>query len=295
LGFPTLVRQFPRFLDIALSFAAIHHTYFRHTACHRRSCERQAGRYGGTDVTVEAKSRGKGSGSLVAKVEEVLRGAILSGTYQPGERLPSEIELTEAHGVSRTVIREAVTALRCDGLVEVRQGAGIFVLKAEVSAPAPPKLDRARLSSDLEILEIRTPLEIEAAGLAAQRRSPAQEEAIFDCHARLLELIEANQSIREADLALHLAIADATNNPLFTQFLQMHGPAVIPQSRAVSDNRGADQTAYRRLIHKEHEALVLAISDGDEKAARAAMQVHLRGSQSRYRDLLRDMRGLTAG
>jgi GntR family transcriptional regulator, transcriptional repressor for pyruvate dehydrogenase complex len=251
---------------------------------------------GETNVTtLQVKSRGKGSGSLVAKVEESLRQAIVSGDYAPGDRLPSEIELTEAHGVSRTVIREAVTALRCDGLVEVRQGAGIFVLRPTPAPAAPPRLDRAGLSSDLEVLEIRTPLEIEAAGLAALRRSPAQEEAIFDCHARLLDRIEANESIREADLALHMAIAAATNNPLFTQFLEMHGPAIIPQSKVVSDNRGQDQTAYRRLIHKEHEALVLAISDGDEKAARAAMQVHLRGSQSRYRDLLRDLRGLNAG
>jgi DNA-binding FadR family transcriptional regulator len=244
-------------------------------------------------VTVQTKARGKTTGSLVARVEESLRQAIENGTYAPGERLPSEIELTETHGVSRTVIREAVTALRCDGLVDVRQGAGIFVLKA-IAQPAPPKLDRARLSSDLEVLEVRTPLEIEAAGLAAQRRSPAQEEAIFGCHARVLSCIEMDQSIREADLALHMAIAAATNNPLFVQFLELHGPAAIPQSKVVAENRSAEQTAYRKLIHKEHEAVVLAISDGDEKAARAAMQDHLRGSQLRYRDLLRGMRGLSA-
>jgi GntR family transcriptional regulator, transcriptional repressor for pyruvate dehydrogenase complex len=247
----------------------------------------------GKRVTVQTKTRGKGTGSLVARVEESLRQAILDGTYAPGDRLPSEIVLTETHGVSRTVIREAVTALRCDGLVDVRQGAGIFVLKASAPEMASPRLDRARLSSDLEVLEVRTPLEIEAAGLAAQRRSPAQEEAIFGCHAAVLNCIEADQSIRDADLALHMAIAAATNNPLFTQFLELHGPAAIPQSKVVPENRTAEQTAYRRLIHKEHEAVVLAISDGDEKAARAAMQDHLRGSQLRYRDLLRDMRGFS--
>lgn len=119
--------------------------------------------------------------------------------------------MTETHGVSRTVVREAVTALRCDGLVEVRQGAGIFVLRKETDGSSV-KIDKARLSSDLEVLEIRTPLEIEAAGLAALRRSPSQEEVIFDCHAKVLDCIENNQSIREADLALHFAIAAATNN-----------------------------------------------------------------------------------
>lgn len=254
-------------------------------------CAARGTQTGWTRLTGRMTSRAKGAGSLVAQVSERLRKDILDGVYAPGARLPSELELTEAHGVSRTVIREAVTGLRYDGLVEVRQGAGIFVLDHQ-SRATPPKLDRARLSSDLEVLEIRTPLEIEAAGLAALRRSPAQEEAIFDCHAKVLECIEADQSIRLADFALHKAIAAATNNPLFTQFLDMHGAAAIPQSKTVADNRTAEQTAYRRLIHREHQAVVVAISDGDEKAARSAMQEHLRGSQLRYRDLLRDLRGL---
>ncbi|MCO5732340.1 FadR/GntR family transcriptional regulator [Rhizobium sp. SSA_523] len=244
---------------------------------------------------MQTKTRGRQTGSLVSKVSDSLRQAILSGDYSPGERLPSEIELTEAHGVSRTVIREAIAALRCDGLVDVRQGAGIFVLRPAHAKPAAPGVDRQSLSSDLEVLEVRTPLEIEAAGLAAQRRSPAQEEAIFACHARLLACIEADQSIREADLALHMAIATATNNPLFMAFLEQYGPAAIPQSKVVPEHQGAQQTAYRRLIHKEHEAIILAISDRDDAAARDAMQAHLRGSQMRYRDMLRDMRGISQG
>lgn len=236
---------------------------------------------------MQTQTRRRQVGSLVSKVGDNLRQAIMDGVYAPGQRLPSEIELTEAHGVSRTVIREAIAALRCDGLVDVRQGAGIFVLKPGATPPASSGVDRQRLSSDLEVLEVRTPLEIEAAGLAAQRRSPAQEEAIFACHAKLLACIEADQSIREADLALHMAIAAATNNPLFTAFLEQHGPAAIPQSKVVQEHQSAEQTAYRRLIHKEHEAIILAISDRNEVAAREAMQAHLRGSQMRYRDLLR--------
>ncbi|MDO1582861.1 FadR/GntR family transcriptional regulator [Rhizobium oryzicola] len=245
-------------------------------------------------MSSQLKSNAKGAGSLVAQVRERLRSEILGGQYAPGDRLPSEIELTETHGVSRTVIREAVTGLRYDGLVEVRQGAGIFVLKPNTPQPLSSRLDTARISSDLEVLEVRTPLEIEAAGLAALRRSPAQEEAIFECHARVLKCIDANESIREADLALHMAIAAATNNPLFMQFLESHSASAIPQSKVVADDHGADQTAYRRLIHKEHQAVIVAISDGDEKAARAAMQQHLRGSQVRYRDLLRELRGVSA-
>lgn len=189
-------------------------------------------------------------------------------------------------------MREAVAALRSDGLVEVRQGAGIFVLGADPTLSAR-KVDKARVASDLEVLEIRTPVEIEAAGLAALRRSPAQEEAIFECHRKILQCIESDQSIRDADLELHAAIAEATNNPLFRQFLESQGSAIIPQSRLVPETRTAEQTAYRKLIHREHEAIVVAISDRDDQAARNAMRDHLVGSQARYRNLLRDLRSFT--
>ncbi|MDP9835628.1 DNA-binding FadR family transcriptional regulator [Neorhizobium huautlense] len=241
-------------------------------------------------VAVQTKNPSKNSGSLVFQVGESLRQAISSGQYAPGDKLPSEAELTEAHKVSRTVIREAVAAMKSDGLVEVRQGAGIFVLAPASLLASSRRIDKARVSSDLEVLEVRAPLEIEAAGLAAARRSPAQEEAIFECHRQVLRCIENNLSIREADLALHFAIADATNNPLFRQHLEFHGGAVIPQSRPVPDPEPAEQTAYRRLIHQEHEAIVMAVSDRDEEAARNAMRDHLRGSQIRYRDLLRNSR-----
>lgn len=239
---------------------------------------------------MQTRERARGGGSLVAQVGESLRRAIASGKYAPGDRLPSEIELTETHGVSRTVVREAVAALRSDGLVEVRQGAGIFVIVPEAASASARKVERARVYSDLEVLEVRTPLEIEAAGLAALRRSPAQEEAIFRCHWQVLACIESGQSIRDADMHFHLSIADATNNPLFRQSLEAHGAAIIPQSRVVSETDMAEQDAYRRKIHGEHEAVVMAISDANEDAARNAMRDHLQGSQMRYRNLLRDLR-----
>src|SRR5690348_6295059 len=104
------------------------------------------------------RERARGLGSLVMQVGESLRRAIASGRYRPGDKLPSEVELTEAHGVSRTVIREAVAALRSDGLVEVRQGAGIFVIAPEPAGASARRLEGARVYSDLEVLEVRTPL-----------------------------------------------------------------------------------------------------------------------------------------
>lgn len=232
------------------------------------------------------------SGSLVARISEALRQSIRAGDYPPGTKLPSEAQLTQAHGVSRTVVREAVAALRADGLVEARQGAGVFVLEAP-AAPLffPQNIDGARVSSTIELLELRTGVEVEAAGLAAARRSPAQEEVIFERLFAVRAAMEAGRSTVEADLALHLAIADATNNPRFREFLGMIGREAIPRTLLEQDGESVERaTAYMKLIDDEHQRIVFAISRGDEEAAREAMRVHLRGSQQRYRALLHTWR-----
>jgi DNA-binding FadR family transcriptional regulator len=227
------------------------------------------------------------AGNLVVKVSGELKKLIQSGEFKPGMKLPSEAKLTEADGVSRTVIR---AALRADGLVEARQGAGVFVLEAQ-SAEALPfhNLDYDRVSSVIELLELRTGVEVEAAGLAALRRSPQQEEAIINCHRQVLICLEAGLPTAEADFALHLAIADAANNPRFREFLTMIGSGVIPRAalQSQSDTNSAD---YIARIHDEHSQIIEAISNGDEEAARSAMRRHLKGSQMRYRSILRQVR-----
>ncbi|MDH6265181.1 GntR family transcriptional repressor for pyruvate dehydrogenase complex [Rhizobium sp. SG_E_25_P2] len=236
----------------------------------------------------------KVSGSLTARLGDSLRRQILAGHYLPGAKLPSEAQLSEAHGVSRTVVREAIASLRADRLVETRKGAGVFVLEP-TQAPASPlhslqNIDPERVSSMIEVLELRTAVEVEAAGLAALRRSPAQEEAILERHYAVRACLEAGVPSAEADFALHLAIAEAANNPRFRDFLAMIGRNVIPRAALRNDDSEADQAAYLKLIDEEHRAIVFAISNGDEDAARAAMRRHLRGSQMRYRNLLREER-----
>jgi GntR family transcriptional regulator, transcriptional repressor for pyruvate dehydrogenase complex len=232
----------------------------------------------------------RGAETLVERVSDTLRQAILSGHFPSGSKLPSESQLTAAHGVSRTVVREAIAALRADRLVEARQGAGVFVLEVP---PRPPislqSIDPERVSSTIELLELRTGVEVEAAGLAALRRSPAQEEAILDRHFAVHEALEAGRPTSEADFALHVAIAAATNNPHFSQFLALLGENAIPRAALLSD-RPEKESAYLMLIDEEHGRIVAAISSGDETAAREAMRAHLRGSQARYRALLREQR-----
>ncbi|PYE86257.1 FadR/GntR family transcriptional regulator [Pseudoroseicyclus aestuarii] len=223
------------------------------------------------------------SGKLATAIGDTLRQDILSGRYAPGDKLPSEAQLTEAHGVSRTVVREALAHLRRDGLVEAHQGLGVFVLDRARAMPA----ERARLTSSLEILELRIALEVAAAGLAALRRSPVQEERILARHAAMLGLMEqGGDAFRAADFALHVAIAEATSNAQFSDFMARIGEAMVPQSYFTPASDEEARRSYRALLMDEHEAIVRAICASDRSAAEEAMRRHLIGSQSRHRDIL---------
>ena len=106
--------------------------------------------------------------NLVAEVVQELRDQIGGGAFAVGDRLPSEAQLTESFSVSRTVIREAIATLRADGLVEPRQGAGVFVLEPVEAAQRPFQIvDLDKISSIIEMLELRTAVEMEAAAQAS--------------------------------------------------------------------------------------------------------------------------------
>lgn len=228
-------------------------------------------------------------GHMVTDLADTLRSRLARGDFKPGDRLPSEAHLSETYGVSRTVIREAIAALRADGLVEPRQGSGVYVLEAKPIDDAPfQNVDFQRVSSVVELLELRTALESEAAALAAIRRSPHQEEEIVEKLRDFLTAERTGASTSELDFALHLAIADASNNPRFGEFLRLLGTSVIPRQALRPD--GSDQRiddSYLSRISEEHQRIVDAILEGDPEHARQMMRRHLEGSLSRYRRLLR--------
>ncbi|WP_068108277.1 FadR/GntR family transcriptional regulator [Tropicimonas marinistellae] len=229
-----------------------------------------------------------GRRTLAAKVRANLLDQINAGKYEPGDKLPSEARLTSEFSVSRTVVREAIASLRADGLVDSRQGSGVYVLAPERTSLLPfQDVDPSRVSSMLEILEIRTAVECESAALAAVRRSPAQEGKIIDAFHDFCAAAEAGENTIAADFALHLAIAEAANNARFPEFLSLIGPDSIPRRTLETDPTEAELADYVGILCSQHEAIVDAILEGDEEGARAAMRDHLRSSQARYRALLR--------
>jgi GntR family transcriptional repressor for pyruvate dehydrogenase complex len=229
---------------------------------------------------------------LSRRLFEQLAGEIRSGRLAPGERLPTEQALTRAARVSRTVVREAVAALRAEGLVVTRQGVGAFVSAEPQRAPFRIEPERLQSLGDiLNVMELRLGVEIESAGLAAERATKAQVRAIASSLNDIEAAIKADRSAVDEDLAFHRAIAEATGNPEFPRFLQFIGRHLIPR-RTVSGlpERMGGQRAYLALIQEEHRRIHDAIVQRDPKAARDAMRRHLTRSLERYRKLAAEKR-----
>jgi GntR family transcriptional repressor for pyruvate dehydrogenase complex len=213
---------------------------------------------------------------------------ITSGRLKPGSRLPTEQELIAATGVSRTVVREAVAALRADGLVVTRQGVGAFVAET-VRRPFRIEFDELRtLREVLEVMELRTGIEIEAAGLAAERAMPAQLRRIAECFDEIANVVRRGESAVDQDYAFHCSIAEATGNPQFKKLLEYLGRFMIPRHTIKGGPGLAPDRAYLEKVQLEHRQIINAIRQGAVLQARAAMRRHLLNSRKRYQKLAGD-------
>jgi DNA-binding FadR family transcriptional regulator len=223
--------------------------------------------------------------NLSEQLVERLTGEIASGKLAPGERLPTEQSMIASFGVSRTVVREAISALRAVGLVESRQGSGIFIAKDLRSRPFlidPGGL--TSISDVVEVMELRISVEVEAAALAAERHTPAQFERISAALAAFDEAMQRGEAAVDEDLAIHTAVAEATGNGHFPAFLQFLGRHLIPrQSIRVGLWSGGEQRHYLEGVQVEHRAIADAIRARDPAAARDAMRQHLSRGRERYR------------
>ncbi len=205
---------------------------------------------------------------------------ILLGKIAAGQKLPSENEIVRQHGVSRTVVREAISKLQASGLVETRHGIGTFVLERGNQNGLHLKVETA--ASVRDIIELRIGLETQAVALAALRRTDAQLLAMRQALDDYQDLLANEDSCVEPDRRFHMLIAEATGNPCFIEIMQHLGSAMIPRSRIDSSERAGVSLAHKGyLANLEHEALLAAIRRQDPDAARAAMWTHLSNSRER--------------
>jgi len=198
---------------------------------------------------------------------------IMDGTWAAGVVLPTEGELAQQFGVSRTIIRECVRVLASRGMLDVRQGRGTIVTAPDSWNVTEPLtlLVRADRASLLNWLEVRTILEMESARLAAARADESDRTALQAALRQVCDVTQRPDDYVEADVALHLRIARATHNPQLRLMLQ---PLVEPLRAELHETvriAAATETATR-----EHTAIVERVLAGDSEGARAAMLLHLR-------------------
>lgn len=237
-----------------------------------------------TDHTPAPKARRK-QRSLAQELVAELSEKIRSGEIKRGDKLPTESAIMEEQGVSRTVVREALSRLQASGLVETRHGIGTFVL--DTPSPSGFRIDPATvvtLRDVVAILELRIGLEVESAGLAAQRRSDEQLAAMRQALDALSYSASHSGDAVVSDFQFHLLIAEATGNRYFTDIMSHLGTSIIPRTRLNSAKIAQDdQQHYLARLSREHEQIFEAVARKDSDAARAAMRLHLTNSRERLR------------
>lgn len=234
----------------------------------------------GTRGSARRRSR-----SLALVVVEALGDRIRTGHHPSGERLPTESALVAEFGVSRTVVREALSKLQAAGLVETRHGVGTFVTGLGDASVFQVRADQLGTLQDvIAVLELRIAVETEAAALAATRRTSDHLQRMRDAVQAFESAIDAGRDAVGPDLAFHQEIARATRNPRFEDLFAALGAGAIPRARLAADPAAEQaQRAYLRRVNLEHTSILEAIASGDAEAARAAMRTHLANSRERRR------------
>jgi DNA-binding FadR family transcriptional regulator len=238
-----------------------------------------------TTPSVQAAGRKKHR-NLAQGVVEDINGRIRQALLKPGDKLPTESAIMEQYGVSRTVVREAISHLQAAGLVQTRHGIGTFVLERPQGNLGFDADSIVTVRDVLAILELRISMETEAAWLAASRRTEAQATALGEALADMQRVLEQGRVSVEADVRFHSLIAEATGNRYFVDMLGQLGNALIPRARL--NTPGLDQEPsrphdYLERVNREHEDIYNAILRQDPEAARAAMRTHLSNSRERLR------------
>lgn len=216
---------------------------------------------------------------LSDKVADMMLETILSKRLEVGDRLPSERELGEQFGVSRTVVREAVRALVAKGVIEVRSGSGLRVAAVDAAAVSESiGLFLRGGTIDFEkVHEVRTLLEVHIAGVAAERSTESDVARMREVHLRMQGDDGDVDAAALDDLEFHRTIARATQNDLYLLLMDSIGTALIDIRR---ENLGSGSAP---MTLGQHEAILDRISDRDRDGARAAMAAHLEGVAAWWR------------
>lgn len=226
-------------------------------------------------------SKVSGSVRLSDRVAAILSEEIESGRLAEGDKLPTEVALGKQLGVSRTVVREAVSRLRNAGLVEARQGVGVFVMPRRTR---PLDLESADTKSKvLQIAEVRRAMEGEAAYLAATRATPGDLARMRLALDAIDAAVAAGGDGVDEDLAFHRSIAESTGNAVMVSTVRYLGDVLRSGIRVTRANE-ARRDDFIEAVRQEHHAILVAIEAGDSRAARAAVRRHMKHAARRLQE-----------
>jgi GntR family transcriptional regulator, transcriptional repressor for pyruvate dehydrogenase complex len=222
--------------------------------------------------------------SLSDRVAESITEAIVSGRLTPGEPLQPERELADQFGVSRTVIREAVRSLAAQGLVEARSGRGLQVATVGTDAISRSMRLYVRGNASIDygsVHEVRSSLEIQIAGIAAERATDENLAELADLNRRLgAYSTDAVATAAELDVEFHRAVARATQNELFVVMLDSIGDILLEIRQNAFSAPGMIEYAV-----SAHQKILDRLADHDPPGARAAMREHLERSDRVWKDV----------
>ena len=214
---------------------------------------------------------------LYEQVVERLRAFISGQNLQPGDRLLSERELAERLGVSRTSVRQALTALRVMGLVDIRHGDGVYLQRVpeDLATTLASEVANAEVDHPM-IWEVREGVEVQAARLAARRRAPEELENMRAALASMERSIADGGEGIDGDRLFHRAIVAATHNRMLARLVEQIAEAIDRTSEASLTLPGRAPVSL-----EAHRAILAAIDAGDEDAAAEAMRRHIKVSAER--------------
>jgi DNA-binding FadR family transcriptional regulator len=228
-------------------------------------------------LKLDRVNRGPHLSTLVASS---ISREIAQGRLKPGDQLPTEQQLAHTFGVSRNVVREAIARLRSEGRIWSQQGRGAFV--ADEPNPTVLTIDFEALqqaNAFQSLFELRGILEVEAAGLAAMRRTNDDLSAMKDALATMKAAPYGSVMWLRTDLEFHKTVAASTGNPYMVQFLTFVSERVRESILASGNQRRSEDLAVLTL--GEHQRILDAIESGRTDDAREAMRLHLQAAASR--------------
>ncbi|EWH01657.1 transcriptional regulator GlcC [Halomonas sp. BC04] len=224
-------------------------------------------------------------------VAALLEQLILDGVFRPGQLLPSERRLCDRLGVSRSSLREGLRVLRSKGIIVTRQGRGSVVADLVPGRDDSPLMhllrDHPRTLYDL--LEVRSLLEGESAKLAAERATPTDRVLIQRRYEAMVDYVKDGGAIEvkqlaHLDHAFHLAICQASHNPVLVHTLQTLNDLLLSSVFASVKNL-YHRKAPREMINRQHARIYRAIVEGKPQAARRAALEHLAGIGQQLREI----------